>query len=105
MRRGEIWWANMAAPMGRRPVVLVTRDGAYRARSSVTVALITRTVRNIPVEVPVGSESGLKYFGAVNADELSTIPKSLLGPHIGALPDDKMEAVDRALHFALGLKD
>ena len=29
MKRGEIWWARLPPPTGRRPVALVSRDAAY----------------------------------------------------------------------------
>jgi len=51
MKRGEVWWANLPAPIGRRPVLLLSRDRAYQVRTAVTVAEITRTIRHIPVEV------------------------------------------------------
>ena len=51
MRRGEVWWSQLPPPIGQRPVVLLSRDAAYRVRVAVTVAPVTRTIRNIPVEV------------------------------------------------------
>ena len=51
MRRGEVWWAELPQPVGRRPVLLLSRDAAYSVRTPVTVAIVTRTIRNIPVEV------------------------------------------------------
>ena len=38
MKRGEVWWANLPKPVGRRPVVLLSRNAAYAVRASVTVA-------------------------------------------------------------------
>jgi mRNA-degrading endonuclease toxin of MazEF toxin-antitoxin module len=26
MRRGEVWWADLPAPAGKRPVVLLSRN-------------------------------------------------------------------------------
>ena len=49
MRRGEVWWADQPQPIGRRPVLLLSRDEAYNVRNAVTVAQITTTVRNLPV--------------------------------------------------------
>lgn len=34
MKRGEVWWAQLPSPVGRRPVVLLSRDTAYRVRSA-----------------------------------------------------------------------
>lgn len=51
MHRGEVWWAGLPQPIGRRPVLLLSRDAAYSVRTSVTVGIVTRTIRNIPTEV------------------------------------------------------
>ena len=40
---------------------------------------------------------------AVNFDNLQTIPKANLGGLITILSPDKMEAVERAICFALGM--
>jgi len=103
MRRGEIWWANLPAPIGRRPVLLLSLDAAYVVRTAVTVAAITRTIRRIPVEVPLDMEDGMPEECVVNVDSIMTIPKSLLTERITVLPRDKMALVNRAILFALGL--
>ena len=105
MRRGEIWWANLPAPIGRRPVLLLSRDAAYAVRTAVTVAAITRTIRRIPVEVPLDMEDGMPEECVVNVDSIMTIPKSLLTERITVLPRDKMALVNRAIFFALALDE
>ena len=104
MQRGEVWWANFARPMGRRPVLLLSRDAQYAVRSSLTVALITRTIRNVPVEVPLDESDGLPARCVVNVDELITIPKASLDARITLLPPEKMDRVQEALLFALALE-
>lgn len=103
MRRGEVWWADLPAPMGRRPVLLLSRDAAYRVRTSVTVGLITRTIRSIPVEVPLDKEDCMPARCVVNLDDILTIPRSCLKERLTALSPQKMAAVSRAVSFALGL--
>jgi len=78
MHRGEVWWANLPPPIGRRPVLLLSRDVAYQVRTSITVSVITRTIRHIPVEVPLSVEDGMPEKCVVNLDDIMTIPKSLL---------------------------
>ncbi len=104
MRRGEVWWAELPAPAGRRPVVLLSRDRAYQVRASVTFALITRTIRRIPTEVQLGPEDGLPAVCVVNADDILTTPKSLLSERITALSVAKMAAIDSAVRFALDIR-
>ena len=103
MNRGEVWWADLPPPMGRRPVLLVSRDRAIKVRNSVTVAQVTTTIRRIPTEVLLGKEDGMPRSCAVNADVLLTIPKDLLSSRLCALSLEKMSAVGQALEFALGL--
>lgn len=103
MVRGEVWWADLPAPAGRRPVVLLSRDKAIQVRLLVTVAQVTRTIRGIPAEVPLDREDGMPKACAVNADVLLTIPKAMLGRRICALGPRKMQEVGEAVRFALGL--
>ena len=103
MRRGEVWWAKLPDPAGRRPVVLLSRDEAYPVRELVTVAPVTRRVRGIPTEVPLTREDGLPRSCAANLDTITTIPKRVLAGRITALHAGKLAALDRALRFALGL--
>lgn len=104
MRRGEIWWVELPSPAGRRPALLLSRDSAYKVRTSITVAVATRTVRGIPVEVPIGPEEGMPVECAVNLDNILTIPKSRLRQRITTLPAKKMTAVAKAIIFALDLR-
>lgn len=104
MRRGEVWWANLPQPSGRRPVLLLSRDAAYQRRTSITVAPITRTSRGIPVEVSLDQRDGMPVACVVNADDLLTIPKVLTEERISTLSRDKMSQVARAIVFALDLE-
>lgn len=104
MRRGEIWWADLPAPVGRRPVLLLSRNAAYRVRALITVAPVTTRVRSIATEVAVGSEQGLPKAGVANLDSVTTIPKRLLATRVAMLSPDKIAEVEQALHFALGLR-
>ena len=103
MRKGEVWWANLPAPSGRRPVVLLSRDSAYVVRNAVTVAEITSTIRNIPAEVPLDQSDGLPKKCVVNLDTISTIPKTRLGAFITTLGQDKITQINEAIKFTLNL--
>ncbi|MGH2544790.1 MAG: type II toxin-antitoxin system PemK/MazF family toxin [Ardenticatenaceae bacterium] len=103
MRRGEVWWANLPQPSGRRPVLLLSRDAAYARRASITVAPVTRTSRGIPVEVSLSPADGMPVPCVVNTDDIVTIPKALIQERITFLSRDKMQEVARAIVFALDL--
>jgi mRNA interferase MazF len=103
MRRGEVWWAEIPVPSGRRPVVLISRNIAYAARSKVTVMEVTARMRGLETEIPLGVRDGLPRACCANADNLITIDKSWLAERIGALSVEKMKRLDHALVLALGL--
>lgn len=103
MNRGELWWADLPKPAGRRPVLLLSRNVAIQVRKYVTVAQVTTVVRNLPVEVPLTESEGMPRACVVNLDVINTIPKSLLKKPICKLHLGKMRAVEQALRFALQL--
>jgi mRNA interferase MazF len=104
MKRGEVWWAEQPEPIGRRPVVLLSRDEAYGVRNAVTVAQVTTTIRDIPVEVLLDEKDGLAEKCVVNLDTLATIRKAILSKKICSLSPEKMEKIDQAVKFALSLE-
>ncbi|MDD3926926.1 MAG: type II toxin-antitoxin system PemK/MazF family toxin [bacterium] len=103
MRRGEIWWADLPQPIGRRPVVLLSRDEAYPVRNAVTVAQVTTRARDIPVEVVLGPGDGLPKRCVANLDTILTIGKALLSERLTTLDREKMYEIDEAIRFALDL--
>lgn len=104
MRKGEVWWANLPSPIGKRPVVLLSRDEAYSVRNAVTVAEVTSTIRNIPVEVNLGTGDGLSKKCVINLDTIIAIRKELLTEKIAYLDSEKIDQVNKAIKFALDIK-
>jgi mRNA interferase MazF len=103
VRRGEIWWADLPAPHGRRPVILLTRDAAIGVRTSVTLVPLTGRRRGIPVEVTLGPGDGVARACVANADNILTVAKTRLIRRIGPLAPEKLRAIEDALRFALAL--
>ena len=83
MAQGDIWWAE--SELGRRPVLVVTRNEAIPVLNRVVVAPITRTVRGIPTEVTLGSDDGLAHRSAASFDNLRVIGKSHLTERVGSI--------------------
>jgi len=104
MKRGEVWWVDMPPPTGRRPAVLLSRDTAYRVRAAITVAPVTRTIRNIPVEVTLDRSDGMPARCVVNLDDVTTLPKVLIKQPITAFSAEKIGQIDEAIRFALDLE-
>jgi mRNA interferase MazF len=82
---------------------LVSRDSAYAVRNSVTVIEVSRTARGIPSEVPLSKRDGLPVRCVANADNLVTIPKSILESRVAAVTAERLRAIDDALRFSLAL--
>ena len=101
MKQFELWWGDLTAPVGRRPVLLLTRDAGYSYLNNVMVAEITTTIRGIPVEVVLGRAEGLKVHSVVNLDNVHVISKARLNTRIGALGPERVVLVKRALGWAL----
>ncbi len=104
MQRGDLWWAALGPPIGKRPVVIITRSSAVQVRTVVTIVELTSTIRGIPVEVPLGPEDHLPKQCVANCDAILTVPKVSLTERITHLSPEKTEALDRALKHALALK-
>jgi len=106
VRKGEVYWYTFAAPDKRRPVLLLTRSSAIGFLTGITVAPITTQIRDIPTEVLLTpEEDGVLEICVVNLDNLQTIQKSRLGSRITTLSLRRMQDVQRALQFALGMDD
>jgi mRNA interferase MazF len=102
--RNEIYWADLGAPAGRRPVCVLTRDAAARVLSAVTCAPITRTIRGIRSEVPIGRDEGLPEPCVINCDNVLTLPiASLDADPVGRLDEVQRARLDRALRYALDI--
>ncbi len=104
MKRGQVWWADLPAPAGRRPVLLLSRDSMPPGRGEITVAYLTSRIRSRNVEVLLTPADGMSRTCVVNPDAINTIPKSTLRSLICSLSPIKMDAVKAAIVEALGLK-
>lgn len=103
--RGEIYWADLGPPAGRRPVCVLTRDAAIDVLHTVTCAPITWTIRGIRSEVEVDTDEGLPEASVINCDNILTIPKAILNAEpAGRLDEVKRAQVDRALRYALDIR-
>ena len=101
LKQYEIRWANLPLPIGRRPVLLLTRTPAYAYLAKVIVAEVTTTVRGIPQEVPLGRREGLARPSVANVDNIHVVTKVRIGDLLGTLAHDRHREVKRALGYAL----
>lgn len=103
MNQGDVYWYTFRAPDKRRPVLILTRNSAIPFLTGLTVAPPTTTIRGIPTEVILTpDEDGVPAGCAVSADNLQTIRKAGLGPHVTRLSLERTREVRTAVEFALG---
>lgn len=112
MRRGDLWWADLAAPQGsasgdRRPVMIVQSDAFNRSTiSTVIVVALTSNLRlsGAPgnVFLPLRG-SGLARDSVINVSQIFTVDKSFLQERIGRVPIAKLREVDEGLRLVLSL--
>jgi mRNA interferase MazF len=86
-----------------RPVLVLTRELVRPHLTTVTVAPITTTIRGLSTEVAVDRSNGLAAASVVSCDNITTIPKSVVGAQIGVLLDTQEAALSDAIRAAFDL--
>ena len=90
----------MPPPVGSRPVVILTRDSVVNTIGALVVALVTRTVRQLPTEVVLGRRQGLPVRCVANLDNVLTVPRQRLKRLMGACDADKVGKLNQAIKVA-----
>jgi len=81
---------------------VLTRDSAITYLATVTVAPITSTIREVPSEVILNGEDGMKAPCAVNLHNAVTVSQDRLGKRVAQLSSLRMNEICAALRFSLG---
>ena len=99
--RGEIWWCELPE-IGRRPVVVLSRNAAIPRLRRALVAPCTTIIRGLPSEVILDpSEDPIPRPSAVNLDSVESVAIAVLVERIGHLADARMRQVCAALEVAV----
>ena len=99
--RGELWWCELEA-IGRRPVVVLSRDAAIPRLGRALVAPCTTTIRSLPSEVVLEpGEDPIPRRCAVNLDSVESVSLGVLVERLGRLADARMREVCAALAIAV----
>ena len=100
--RGELWWCE-PPDVGRRPVVVLSRDAAVPRLRRALVAPCTTTVRGLPSEVVLDpGDDPVPRRSAVNLDSVESVSIGLLVDRLGRLSDERMREICTALAVAVG---
>lgn len=96
MRQGDVWLVehpNRAA----RPALVITRSEAIPVLSTIVVAPITSTLRDIPTTIAIGPAEGLDHDSVVMFDQLRSVPKAAMTLRIGSLASARRREICSAL--------
>jgi len=103
--RGEVWWCELA-DIGRRPVVVLSRDAAIPRLRRALVAPCTTTLRGLPSEVVLEPDSDpVPRRSAVNLDSVESVSVAVLVERLGRLADGRMRQICDALAVAVDCAD
>ena len=97
MNRGDVHLCRFAPPAKQRPVVVLTRQSSIGHLSTVTVAPITSTVRDVPSEVILDVDDRMKGRCAVNLHNAVTVSQERLGKRVTSLSAARMHLRSVAL--------
>lgn len=99
--RGEVWWCELA-DVGRRPVVVLSRDAAIPRLGRALIAPCTTTICGLASEVVLDpAEDPIPKRSAVNLDSVESVSLGVLVTRIGRLADARMREVCVALGVAV----
>lgn len=100
-QRGEVWWCELAE-VGRRPVVVLSRDVAIPRLRRALIGPCTTTIRGLPSEVVLEPEADpVPRRSAVSLDSVESVSIAALVQRLGRLSDRRMEQVCEALAVAV----
>ncbi len=99
--RGELWWCELA-DVGRRPVVVLSRDAAIRRLRRALVAPCTTTIRALRSEVILEpGDDPITQRSAVNLDSVESVSLAVLVRRLGRLANARMWEICSALNVAV----
>ena len=99
--RGEVWWCEMAE-IGRRPVVVLSRDAVIPRHRRALIAPCTTTIRGLASEVVLEpGDDPVPRRCAVNLDSVESVSIAVLVERLGRLADDRLRDVCEALAVAV----
>lgn len=103
--RGDVWWCELPE-VGRRPVVVLSRDVAIPRLRRALVAPCTTTVRGLPSEVVLEpGDDPVPRRSAVNLDSVESVAVAVLVDRIGRLAETRMREICAALAVAVDCSD
>lgn len=103
--RGEVWWCELPE-IGRRPVVVLSRDAAIPRLRRALVAPCTTRIRALHSEVVLDPDDDpVPRRCAANLDSVESVAVAVLVERLGRLGDARMREICAALAVAVDCRD
>ncbi len=109
--QGEIWWADLAEPVGsepgfRRPVIVAQCDAFNRSRIA-TIVCVPLTSNTKWEEAPgnvllTARTTGLPKDSVANVSQIIALDRNFLTERVGKLSQKKLELVLSGIDAVLG---
>lgn len=110
--RGEVWWADLAAPRGsapgfRRPILIVQSDAFNKSQLRTLIAVVLTSQMRLaakPGNVLLPRVStGLPRDSVANVTQIATVDEDFLAQQVGVIPRRLMAQVEAGLRLVLDL--
>lgn len=113
VKRGEVWWADLAEPRGSEPAdrrpVLIVQDDLLTASALSTVMVVPLTT-NLRRAEAIGNvalakrDTGLQRDSVALVCQVLTLDKAFLDMMVRKLPARLLRTIDDGLRLALSLQ-
>jgi mRNA interferase MazF len=110
INRGDLYYADLNPVVGSeqggiRPVLIIQNDVGNKHSPTVIIAAITSKSGKaiLPTHCLLSADAGLDRDSVALLEQIRTIDKRRLKDYVGALGQEDMGEVDRALAVSVGL--
>ena len=112
IRRGEIWWADLPAPVGsepgyRRPLLVISADAFNRSALRTVLGVVL--TGNVGLAEAPGNvflsrrHTGLSKDSVANVTQVLTANKDALTERVARLPIQRLAEVEEGLRLVMDL--
>jgi mRNA interferase MazF len=109
-RRTDVWLVDFGDPVGheqagRRPAVVVSANALNDSKAGIVIVVpTTTTARGLPSHVEIDPrDSGLEETSYAKCEDVKSISEQRLIARLGAVGEEAMFQIARALRFLLDL--
>jgi mRNA interferase MazF len=110
MKRGDVYLVDFEPSVGAeirkvRPALVISCDEASKYLKTVMIVPFTSKIEKVyPFDVFVGkNESGLDFDSKLKIPQMRAVDKSRLKRHVGSLPEERLEEIEKAIKLHLSI--